>query len=191
MLRRQNRAIECLFDATKMVKCGKKWALSEGFNTSNHDRDVGRVSIYEQRFSFSYCILLRGPFHFLGIPVITFSIIIIVPYISDTEYALLSDMFLSDFVYTFTFHSAVLDLSFSFSSPILLISFLREFLFKFCNKFLFLFPHSEYLVIYKRNINFVGYLLCLFLASIYSFISSLFLFSWFTYLPFFLLFVQL
>ncbi|KYN43820.1 Sprouty-related, EVH1 domain-containing protein 2 [Trachymyrmex septentrionalis] len=30
-----------------MVKCGREWALSEGFDTSNHDRDVGRVKIYK------------------------------------------------------------------------------------------------------------------------------------------------
>lgn len=27
-----------------MVKCGKKWALSKGFDSSNHDRGVGGVS---------------------------------------------------------------------------------------------------------------------------------------------------
>lgn len=28
------------------MKCGKEWATSEDFDSSNHDRGVGRVSIY-------------------------------------------------------------------------------------------------------------------------------------------------
>lgn len=42
----ESRAVECLYGATKMVKCGREWVSSEDFDSSNHDRGVGRVSIH-------------------------------------------------------------------------------------------------------------------------------------------------